>query len=65
MSEPIDFREERDDWAIWAAVYKMGRDDAMIALAHERRRAAELLRLLGDIQHLTARFAAFATPDSS
>lgn len=65
MSEPTDFREDRDDWAIWAAVYKAGRDDAMEALAHERRRSSEYLRLLGNIHQQTAKFATFATPEVS
>lgn len=62
MSEPPDFREDRDDWAAWAAVYKAGLDNAMEALRYERRKSSEYLRLLGDIHKMTERFGAFATP---
>lgn len=62
MSDPVDFQEDRDDWALWAAVYKMGRDDAMQALRSERERSAKYLRLLGDIHRQTSAYAAFATP---
>lgn len=51
VDEPADFQESRTDWATWAAVYKMGRDDAMTALGWERKRASERLLILGNVHH--------------